>query len=356
VQELHGALVADQVSILRRFRGPVCAFAVIALLCGLLLAVRASAQAPSLPSWNEGVAKRAIMAFVSEVTDQSSPKYVQPADRIATFDQDGTLWVEHPLYTQAVFALDRVHELAPRHPEWNQQEPFKAVLGNDPSALARFSESDWETIVAATHTGMSTEAFGEIVKQWLARAKHPRFHRRYTDLVYQPMLEVLEFLRANEFKTYIVTGGGQQFVRVYSDRVYGIPPEQVIGSSVLTQYEYREGKPTLLREPKVFFVDDFTGKAIGINLFIGKRPCAAFGNSGGDQQMLEWTQGAGGARLMMLVLHDDPEREYAYGPADGLPDTKVGAFPDTLMAEAKKRGWAVISMKNDWKRIFGFSE
>jgi hypothetical protein len=172
--------------------------------------------------------------------------------------------------------------------------------------------------------------------------------------VYQPMLEVFEFLRANEFKSHIVTGGGQQFVRAYSERVYGIPPEQVIGSSVLTKYQ--EDKPKLLREPKVFFVDDFTGKAIGINLFIGKRPCAAFGNSGGDQQMLEWTQGVGGARLMMLVLHDDPEREYAYGPADGLPDTKVGSFPDTLMAEAKKRGWAVISMKNDWKRIFGFSE
>lgn len=206
MHELDDTLLADRVSILRRFIGRVCAFAVIVLLCGLLLAVRANAQAPSLSSWNEGVAKQAIMAFVREVTDQSSPKYVQPADRIATFDQDGTLWVEHPLYTQAVFALDRVHELAPQHPEWNQQEPFKAVLANDPSALAGFSEPDWETLVAATHTGMSTEAFGMIVKQWLARAKHPRFHRRYTDLVYQPMLEVFEFLRANEFKTYIVTG------------------------------------------------------------------------------------------------------------------------------------------------------
>ena len=356
MHELYDALVADQMNILERFRGRVCVFAVVALLCELVLAGSANAQAPSLPSWKEGSAKQNIIAFVKEVTDKSSPKYLHPADRIATFDQDGTLRVEHPLYTQAVFALDRVHELAPQHPEWNQQQPFKAVLANDPFALAEFSESDWETIVAATHTGMSTEAFGEIVNQWLARAKHPRFHRRYTELVYQPMLEVLEFLRANEFKTYVVTGGGQQFVRVYSDRVYGIPPEQVIGSSVLTKYEYRDGKPILLREPKVFFVDDFTGKAVGINLFIGKRPCAAFGNSGGDQQMLEWTQGAGGARLMMLVLHDDPEREYAYGPADGLPDTKVGTFPDALIVEAKKRGWAVISMKNDWKRIFGFSE
>jgi phosphoserine phosphatase len=279
---------------------------------------------------------------------------VGPEDRIATFDQDGTLWVEHPLYTQAVFALDRVHELALQHPEWIHQEPFKAVLANDPSAMARFSESDWETIVTATHAGMSTDAFREIAKQWLAKANHPRFHRPYTDLVYQPMLEVLEFLRANKFKTYIVTGGGQEFVRVYSERVYGIPPEHVVGSSILTKYEYQDGKPILMREPKVFFIDDFTGKAIGINLFIGKRPCAAFGNSRGDQQMLEWTQGAGGAKLMMLVLHDDPEREYAYGPADGLPDTKVGTFPDSLMAEAKRRGWVVISMKNDWKRIFGF--
>ena len=344
-------------SILRRFRERFFALVAIALLCGEpLLAVRANVRAPSLPSWTDEAAKQAIIAFVRDVTDESSPKYVGPEDRIATFDQDGTLWVEHPLYTQAVFALDRVRELAPRHPEWNQHDPFRAVLANDPSAMARFSEADWETIVAATHTGMSTEAFGEIVKQWLARAEHPRFHRPYTDLVYQPMLEVLELLRANGFKTYIVTGGGQQFVRVYSHQTYGIPPEQVIGSSVLTRYEYQEGKPILLREPNVFFIDDFTGKPIGINLFIGKRPCAAFGNSGGDQQMLEWTQGAGGTTLMMLLLHDDPEREYAYGPADGLPDTKVGTFPETLMSEAKKKGWVIVSMKNDWKRIFGFSE
>jgi phosphoserine phosphatase len=341
-------------SILRAFRRRLGGFAATVLLCGVLLAVHANAQTPSLPSWNDGSAKQAIISFVKEATDKSSPNYVDPEDRIATFDQDGTLWVEHPLYTQGVFALDRVHALAAQHPEWNQQEPFKAVLANDRAAMARFSESDWETIVAATHTGMSTEAFQEIVKQWLAKAKDPRFHRPYTDLVYQPMLEVKELLRANGFKTYIVTGGGQQFVRVYSERVYGIPPEQVVGSSILTKYEYQDGKPVLMQEPKVFFIDDFTGKAIGINLFIGKRPCAAFGNSAGDQQMLEWAQAGNGARLMMLVLHDDPEREYAYGPADGLPDTKVGTFPDSLMAEAKKRGWVILSMKNDWKHIFGF--
>ena len=323
-------------SILRAFRGRSGGFAATVLLCGVLLAVDANAQTPSLPSWNDGSAKQAIISFVKEATDKSSPNYVDPEDRIATFDQDGTLWVEHPLYTQAVFALDRVHALAAQHSEWSQQEPFKAVLANDRAAMARFSEADWETIVAATHAGMSTEAFQEIVEQWLAKAKDPRFHRPYTDLVYQPMLEVKELLRANGFKTYIVTGGGQQFVRVYSERVYGIPPEQVVGSSILTKYEYQDGQPVLMREPKVFFIDDFTGKAIGINLFIGKRPCAAFGNSAGDQQMLEWTQAGNGARLMMLVLHDDPEREYEYGPADGLPDTKVGTFPDSLMAEAKK--------------------
>lgn len=338
-------------SVLRGLRG---LFAVAVIVCGVLPAVRTNAQTASLASWNEGAAKQAIVSFVKEVTDKSSPKYVDPTDRIATFDQDGTLWVEHPLATQAVFALDRVHQLAAQHPEWNQEEPFKAVLANDRAAIARFSQSDLEAIVAATHAGMSTEAFQELVKEWLAKAKDPRFHRPYTDLVYRPMLEVMEFLRASGFKTYIVTAGGQQFVRVYSERVYGIPPEQVVGSSILTKYEYQEGKPILMGEPKVFFIDDFAGKAIGINLFIGKRPYAAFGNSAGDQQMLEWTQAGGGARLMMLVLHDDGNREYAYGPADGLPDTGVGTFPDSLMAEAKKEGWVIISMKTDWKHIFGF--
>ncbi|HKV53674.1 MAG TPA: HAD family hydrolase [Candidatus Binataceae bacterium] len=320
------------------------------------LPLQANAQTPALASWNDGPAKQAIVSFVKEVTDKSSAKYVAPEDRIATFDQDGTLWVEHPLYTQAMFALARVHDLAHEHPEWKQRDPFRAVLANDRAALAKFSESDWEIILAATHAGMTTEAFQQLVKQWLATARDPRFHQHYTALVYQPMLEVMDYVRANGFKTYIVTGGGQEFVRVYSQSVYGIPPEQVVGSSILTKYEYQNGKPVLMREPKVFFIDDNAGKPVGINLFIGKRPYAAFGNSPGDKQMLEWTQAGDGARLMMLVLHDDPEREYAYGPATGLPDTKVGTFTQALFDEAKSKGWDVISMKNDWKRIFTFDK
>jgi phosphoglycolate phosphatase-like HAD superfamily hydrolase len=339
----------------QQFSKQLGAFAAV-VLCAVLLTVGANAQSDPLPSWNDGPAKVAILTFVKEVTDKSGSKYVEPADRIATFDQDGTLWVEHPLYTQAMFALDRVHELAPQHPEWKQRQPFKAVLENDREAMAKFSESDWEIVVAATHSGMTTEEFLAIAKQWLATAKDPRFHRLHTELVYQPMLEVMDYLRANGFKTYIVTGGGQEFVRPYSQRVYGIPPEQVVGSSILTKYEYRDGKPVLLREPKPFFIDNNAGKAIGINLFIGKRPYAAFGNTEGDRQMLEWTQAGDGARLMMLVLHDDPEREYAYGPATGLPDTKVGTFSQALYGEATSKGWNVISMKKDWKHIFAFEK
>ena len=325
------------------------------MLATLALALSAQAADP-LPSWNDGSTKQAILSFVKEVTHKSGPKYVEPEDRIATFDQDGTLWVSHPLYTQAMFALDRVRELAPKHPEWKNKEPFKAVIAGDREAMANFTESDWELIVAATHAGMTTEQFLGIVKDWLVKAKHPKFKRPYTELVYQPMIEVMDYLRANGFKTYIVTGGGQEFVRVYSEQIYSIPPEQVVGSSILTKYEYKDGKPVLMREPKVFFIDDHAGKAIGINLFIGKRPYAAFGNSGGDREMLEWTQAGDGARLMMLVYHDDAEREYAYGPAGGLPDTKVGTFTQALMEEAKKRGWVIISMKNDWRRIFSFGQ
>jgi hypothetical protein len=311
-----------------------------------------------LSSWNDGPAKQAIVNFVKEATDKSNPKYVEPADRIATFDQDGTLWTEHPLYGQAAFALARVGEMAPTHPEWKAKEPFKTVLARDYGAMSKFTEADWLQIVAVTHAGMSTDAFQGLVKDWLATAKAPRFDRPYTDLVYQPMLGVMQYLRANGFRTYIVTGGGQEFVRVYSEKVYGVPPEQVVGSSIMTTYDDTSGKPVLMREPKPFFIDDGPGKAVGINLFIGKRPQAAFGNSGsvdlksGDAQMLEWTQAGEGARLMMLVHHDDAKREYAYGPAGGLPDTHVGTFSDTLMTEAQKNGWIVISIKNDWKRVF----
>ena len=284
-----------------RLRGRGHIRSLVVVLAAAWLVVPAQAADDALASWNDGPAKQAILAFVQATTDQGSPSFVPPQDRTATFDQDGTLWVSHPLYTQAMFALDRVRELAPKHPEWKKKEPFKAVLAGDSAAMAKFSEGDWARIIAATHAGMSTEDFLAIVKQWLATAKHPRFQRPYTDLVYQPMRELMDYLRANGFRTYIVTGGGQEFVRVYSDRVYGVSPAQVVGSSIATKYEVRDGKPVLMREPKIFFIDDHAGKAIGINLFIGKRPQAAFGNTGGDREMLEWTQAGDGARLMMLV-------------------------------------------------------
>lgn len=328
----------------------------LVLMLGALLiaASGAAAQTDPLVAWNDGPAKQSIFSFVKAVTDKSGATYVAPEDRIATFDQDGTLWVEQPLYAQAMFALDRVHTLAPEHPEWKQEAPFSTVLADDRAAIAKFDEADWEAIVAATHSGISTEAFQDIVQQWLATAQHPRFHRSYTELVYEPMREVMDYLRANGFKTYIVTGGGQEFVRAYAGRVYRVPPEQVVGSSILTNYEEHDGKPVLMREPKIFFIDDHAGKAVGINLFIGKRPYAAFGNSTGDREMLEWTQAGAGVRLKMLVLHDDAAREYAYGPARGLADSKIGTFPAALDDEAKQNGWTVISMKNDWKQIFAF--
>jgi len=311
-----------------------------------------------LPAWNDGPSKDAVLRFVKDTTDKSSPRYVEPTDRIATFDQDGTLWTEHPLYGQAMFALARVAEMAPNHPEWKQKEPFKSVLARDNAALSKFTETDWMQILAVTHSGMSNEAFLGLVNDWITTAKAPRFDRLYTDLIYQPMLEVMQYLRANGFRTYIVTGGGQEFVRAYSERVYGVPPEHVVGSSIVTTYDDKGGKPVLMREPKPFFIDDGPGKAIGINMFIGKRPQAAFGNSGsadrkaGDAQMLEWAQAGDGARLMMLVLHDDAKREYAYGPAANLPDTHVGTFSPELLTEATKNSWIVISMKNDWKQIY----
>jgi phosphoserine phosphatase len=329
------------------------AAALVLLLFGL---GHACAQRDPLPLWNNGPAKQAILKFVKDTTDKASASYVAPEDRIATFDQDGTLWTEQPLYGQAMFAFDRVGKLAAQHPEWRQQQPFQAVLEEDHQAMAKFTEAEWMQIIAVTHAGMSTQEFENLVTEWITTAKAPRFKRPFTDLVYQPMLEVMRYLRQKGFRTYIVTGGGQAFVRAYSERVYGVPPEQVVGSSIVTKYQEADGKPVLMREPKVFFIDDGPGKAVGIDLFIGKRPIAAFGNSSGDAEMLQWTQAGHGARLMMLVYHDDATREYAYGPAGGLPETHIGAFPEELMVQAKRDGWVVISMKKDWKRVFSFDK
>jgi phosphoglycolate phosphatase-like HAD superfamily hydrolase len=308
-----------------------------------------------LPSWNDGTAKKAIVEFVRVTTDKASPKYVPPEQRVANFDQDGTLWVEHPMYTQVIYCLERVPAVVKEKPELKDREPFKTVLSGNREAMARLSMKELEEILAVTLSGMTVDEFQAEVKKWLATAKHPRWNRPYTELTYQPMLEVLKYLRANGYKTYIVTGGGQDFVRVYAELVYGIPPEQVVGSMGGTKYSYgKDGKPVLTKEPKLLLNDNDAGKPEGIYLMIGRRPFAAFGNSTGDQQMLEYTTAGDGARLGMLLLHDDAKREYAYGPAEGLPESKVGTFTQALYDEAKKRGWVVISMKSDWRRLFPF--
>ena len=334
------------------------AFARIFALSVLLAAgARANAQTDPLPSWNDGAAKQAIVAFVQTTTDPASPKYVLPEARIAAFDQDGTTWVSHPMYSQVMYCLDRVGAVVKEKPELAKVEPFKTVLSGNREAMAKLSMKDLEKILAVTLTGMSVDEFSAQVKEWLDSAKDPRWKRPYTELTYKPMLEVMEYLRASGYKTYIVTGGGQAFVRVYSERVYGIPPEQVVGSMGGTKYGYdKNGKPFLTKEPKLLLNDDHAGKPEGIYLMIGRRPYAAFGNSGGDREMLEYTTAGDGARLAMLVLHDDAKREYAYGPAQGLPDTKIGRFTQALYDEAKAKGWTVISMKKDWKRIFAFEQ
>lgn len=323
----------------------------------LLLLVTSVAQAESdpLPSWHDGSAKNAIIEFVHTTTTSGSAQFVPPAERIATFDQDGTLWVEQPLYSFIMYALERVPELVKSKPELKNVEPFKTVLSGNHEAMAKLTLPDLEKIIAATFTGMPAEQFSSEVAKWLESAKDPRWKRSYTELIYQPMQEVLQYLRDNGYKTYIVTGGGQDFVRVYSESTYGIPPEQVVGTAGSTKYGYdAAGKPFLTKESKLVLNDNDAGKPEGIHLMIGRRPHAAFGNSTGDQQMLEYTKAGNGARLSMLLLHDDAKREYAYGPATGLPDSKVGTFTQALYDQANKQGWVVVSMKNDWKRVFSF--
>jgi len=306
----------------------------------------------ALPSWNDGAAKKAILDFVHATTDRMSSKFVPEPERIATFDQDGTLWVEHPMYSQVVYCLDRVPAVVQAKPELANVEPFKTVLSGNREAIAKLPMEDLFKILAATLTGMSVDEFEAETKHWLETARDPRWKRPYTELTYVPMNEVLTFMRSKGYKTYIVTGGGQDFVRQYSEKIYGIPPEQIVGTAGGTKYGYdKNGRPFLTKEPKLMLNDNNAGKPEGIHMMIGRRPYAAFGNSTGDQQMLEYTRAGNGERLAVLLLHDDAAREYAYGPAQGLPETKVGTFTQALYDEAKSKGWTIISMKNDWKRV-----
>lgn len=335
----------------RRFLGSA-AFGVsaVALSGSLSISSAKGAAEDPLPSWNAGSTKQGLLDFVARTTKAGSRDFVPPAERLAVFDNDGTLWCEQPLYTQLVFALDRVKALADQHPEWKEKEPFKSALANDLKGLAASGERGLIKLVMATHAGMTTEEFAQVAKDWLSTAKHPRFIRRYTECVYQPMLELLAYLRSNGFKTYIVTGGGVEFMRVFADEVYGVPPEQVVGSTIKTKYEVRDGKPVLVRLPEVDFIDDKAGKPVAINKFIGRRPVIAVGNSDGDFEMLEYTTSGPGPRLGLIVHQTDAEREYAY-------DRKsvVGQL-DRGLDEAKKRGWLLADMKKDWKRVFPFDK
>ena len=315
-----------------------------ALLCAAL-SIDVHAQTDPLPSWNDGAVKTSIVDFVARVTTQG-PDFVPPADRIATCDNDGTLWSEQPVYFQLQFALDRIKAMAPQHPEWKTKQPFKAVLDGDMKTLMAGGMKSIGQIMAVTHAGTTTEEFTKTVTDWLASARHPRFNRPYTELVYQPMLELLAYLRTNGIKTFIVSGGGIEFMRPWVERVYGIPPEQVVGSSGMTKFQMRDGKPVLTKEAKVEFIDDGPGKPAGINRFIGRRPVFAFGNSDGDQQMLQWTAAGSGARFMGIVHHTDAEREWAYDR-----QSHVGKL-DKALDEANAKGWTVVDMKRDWRRVF----
>jgi len=316
------------------------------VLLFLCLAPFAHAQTDPLPSWNNTGPKQAIMNFVQSVTRQGSHDFVPAVQRIAAFDNDGTLWVEQPMYVQLAFVIDRVHQLAPKHPAWKTTQPFKGVLEGDAKAVAATGEKGLMQLMAATHTGMTVDEFQKTLSGWLATAQHPRFKRPYTQCVYQPMLELLAYLRAHGFKTYIVSGGGVEFMRPWTEQVYGIPPEQVVGSSVKTKFEIVNGKPQLMRLPDIDFIDDKEGKPVGINQYIGRRPIAAFGNSDGDQQMLEWTTAGPGPHFALLVHHTDAAREYAYDR-----QSSMGRL-DKALDEAHAKGWIVVDMKNDWKTIF----
>ncbi|WP_441229628.1 HAD family hydrolase [Tardiphaga sp. 215_C5_N2_1] len=321
----------------------------LALLFALSVIDLAAAQPSTDPlqSWNDGAVKKSITDFVSRVTTEGGPDFVPVAERIATFDNDGTLWSEQPAYFQAAFAIDRVKAMAPQHPEWKKQQPFKALLDGDMKALAASGQRGMLQIVAAAHSGMTTDEFSKSVVEWISTARHPRFGRPYTQLVYQPMLELLAYLRANGFKTFVVSGGGVEFMRPWMEKVYGIPPEQVIGSSGVVKFEMgADGKPSLRKTPKIEFVDDNQGKPVGINRFIGRRPIFAFGNSDGDLQMLNWTAAGKGARFMGIVHHTDAEREYAYDR-----QSKVGKL-DKALDEGVAKGWTVVNMKQDWKTVF----
>jgi hypothetical protein len=307
--------------------------------------VAAAADNP-LPSWNDGPAKQTIIVFVQRVATPGSPDFVPEPERVATFDNDGTLWIEQPMYVQLAFALDRVKALAPQHPDWKEKPPFSAILKGDLKAFAASGEKGLLQMLAATHAGMTSDEFTQIVSDWMATAQHPRFKRPYTECVYAPMVELLQYLRANGFKTFIVSGGGVEFMRPWTERVYGIPPEQVVGSSIKTKYEMRSGAPVLMRLPEIEFIDDQTGKPVGINRFIGRRPILAFGNSDGDLQMLEWTTGTTGPRLALLLHHDDADREYAYDR-----QSHFGRL-DKALDEAAVRKWTVVSMKNDFATVF----
>jgi phosphoserine phosphatase len=318
-------------------------------LFAISLALPAVAADP-LPSWNDTAPKKAIVAFVERMTEEGGPDFVPSAEHIAVFDNDGTLWAEQPLYFQFLFAVDRVKMLAPQHPEWNDKEPFASLLRGDTKAALASGEHALVEIVAATHSGMTTAEFEKVVKDWLATAQHPKFKRPYTDLAYQPMLELLGYLRTNGFKTFIVSGGGVEFMRTFAEKVYGIPPEQVIGSTGGQKFEMRDGQPMLVKLPKVEFVDDKEGKPIGIQRFIGRRPIAAFGDSDGDLQMLQWTCLNDGARFCLIVHHTDAEREWAYDR-----QSSIGRL-DKGLDEAKAKGWTVVDMKQDWKRVFTFEK